>query len=599
MDNTLENSFVEKVVLKNNLAQPAQLEEAKGNVSITGKTLLETLKDLTVIGDEQAAQITKMFEKYRQTQLGAAGSGGSGSSIESASPPAAPQVQRIGAAGATGGAAPQIQRIGPSAGGAAPAAGVQRIGPAGGAPSVQKIGPAGSPAPSIQKIGPAAGGATAPKTNPVSSGQFGQGQQLRIPSSTPKIDPPKTGPSVSGAAPSVQKIGPSAHAPSSAPSAAPQIQRIGSPSTQMQEAPPTPKDVSQYNHVHHYLEYARNIGASDLHLNTNSPPIIRKHGKLIHLPRAPFTAQDAEKLLMSILTRPQREELEEKRALDFCYTVKGEGRYRTCILKQRNGWDGSFRVVKSEVPSFEELGLPADLKRLTEYHQGLVLVTGPNGCGKSTTMATLLNLINHTREEHIISIEDPVEYIFEPAKCQVNQREVGQNTKSFANALRAALREDPDIIMIGELRDEETVSLAITAAETGHLVFGTLHTTSAGRTIDRVLDVFPPEEQGQIRSMISESIKGIICQQLIPRKDGEGRALAMEILFNTPAVANLIRERKLHQLPSAMQTGRKLGMVLLDDALMNMVKSGTIDGADAFFAAENKATFAQWAPKAV
>jgi twitching motility protein PilT len=584
MDNTLENSFVEKVVLKNNLAQPAQIEEAKGNSSITGKTLLETLKDLTVLGDEQAAQITKMFEKYRQTQLGAAGTGGSGSNIESAPPPAAPQIQRIGPAG---GAAPQIQRIGPATGGA-PAAGVQRIGPSGGAPAVQKIGPA---APSVQKIGPAAGGA--PKINPVSSGQFGQGQQLRIPSSTPKVEPQKPVPSASSSAPTIQKIGPSAT------TAAPQIQRISAASAHMQEAPPTPKDVSQYSHVHHYLEYARKIGASDLHLNTNSPPIIRKYGKLIPLGRPPLTAQDAEKLLMSILTKPQREELEEKRALDFCYTVKDEGRYRTCILKQRNGWDGSFRVVKSEVPTFEELGLPADLKRLTQYHQGLVLVTGPNGCGKSTTMATLLNLINHTREEHIISIEDPVEYIFEPAKCQVNQREVGQNTKSFANALRAALREDPDIIMIGELRDEETVSLAITAAETGHLVFGTLHTTSAGRTIDRVLDVFPPEEQGQIRSMISESIKGIICQQLIPRKDGEGRALAMEILFNTPAVANLIRERKLHQLPSAMQTGRKLGMVLLDDALMTMVKDGTIDGADAFFSAENKATFAQWAPKAL
>ncbi len=356
-------------------------------------------------------------------------------------------------------------------------------------------------------------------------------------------------------------------------------------------------DVASFSDMRQFLGLAREMGASDIHINTGSPPLVRKDGKLQPLNRAPFTAEDAEKLLFGVLNEEQRTTILTKRSCDFCYTVPGQGRYRSCILKQRNGWDGAFRIIKSKIPRFEELGLPASLKRLMEFHQGLVLITGPNGCGKSTTMAALINLVNETRDEHIITIEDPIEYLFDPSKCQVNQREVGSCTESLASALRAALREDPDVIMIGELRDRETVSLAISAAETGHLVFGTLHTTSAARTIDRVLDVFPPDEQAQIRSMISESIKGIVCQQLVPRKDGKGRALAMEILFNNPACGNLIRERRMFQLPSIMQSGRKQGMVLMDDALMKLVQDGVIDGAEAYYAADNKSTFAQWAPK--
>ncbi|MCK6472574.1 MAG: type IV pilus twitching motility protein PilT [Planctomycetes bacterium] len=346
-----------------------------------------------------------------------------------------------------------------------------------------------------------------------------------------------------------------------------------------------------------FLLEARRLQASDLHLNTGCQPVIRRHGRLQPMNRGPLAAEETEKLLMSALSTTQRQEIRKSKALDFCYRDRDGNRYRTCILRQRLGWDGAFRVINTNVPTFEELGLPDELKRLTEFAQGLVLVTGPSGCGKSTTLAAMVDLINRNRDEHIITIEDPVEYLFNIQKSHINQREVGSHTKTFSAALRASLREDPDVIMIGELRDLETTSLAITAAETGHLVFGTLHTISAARTIDRVLDVFPPDEQGQIRAMISESIRGIVCQQLIPRKDGNGRALALEVLFNTPAVANTIRERKLHQLPSVMQTGRKLGMILMDNSLLNLVNQGVIDGTEAFYAADNREQFMQWAPK--
>jgi twitching motility protein PilT len=355
--------------------------------------------------------------------------------------------------------------------------------------------------------------------------------------------------------------------------------------------------IAAFSCLDDYLSYAREVGASDLHITVAAPPLIRKDGRLLPLPRDPLTPADTERLLFGILTEEQHQAIQQSKALDFCYRAPDHGRYRSCVLRQRTGWDGAFRVVQSQVPGFDELGLPEQLQRLTEFNQGLVLVTGPNGCGKSTTMAAMVERVNQTRNEHIITIEDPVEFNFVPALSQINQREVGAHTKSFAAALRAALREDPDVIVIGELRDRETVSLAITAAETGHLVFGTMHTTSAARTIDRVLDVFPPDEQPQVRSMISESIRGIVCQQLIPRKDGGGRALALEVMLNSPAIANLMRERKLFQIPSIIQTSRQQGMILLDNSLLELVNTGVIDGMEAYYAADNKAPFLKWAPK--
>lgn len=350
-------------------------------------------------------------------------------------------------------------------------------------------------------------------------------------------------------------------------------------------------DPEQFTTLEQYLNYARNEGASDLHINAGSAPLLRKHGQLTPLDQPPLTAQQAETLLFSALTGQQKEQLREQLALDTCCDVPGLGRYRSCFAHQSRGWDGSFRIVDQQVPSFESLQLPENIKTLTEYHQGLVLIAGPSGCGKTTTMAAMIQLINENREEHIITMEDPIEYVFTPEKSHISQRQVGAHTKSFSAALRAALREDPDVMMIGELRDRETATLAISAAETGHLVFASLHTTGAAQTISRILDFFPSDQQGQIRSMISESIRGIICQRLIPRKDGEGRALALEVLFNNVAIGNLIREDRMFQLPTMMQINRDKGMCQLEDSLQQLVQDDVIEGSEAWHEASNKSMF--------
>ena len=296
-------------------------------------------------------------------------------------------------------------------------------------------------------------------------------------------------------------------------------------------------------HVDDYLSVGQRAGASDIHLGVNAPPIWRLHGILMPIwPDAPrFTAPQTAALAESFLSELQKSHLAERGDADFAYANE-LGRFRTSVIRHRLGTDIVFRIINTQVRTMDELGLPQHLKLLTRYQNGLILVTGSVGSGKSTTLAALIEQVNVERREHIITLEDPIEYVFEPKGCHITQREVHTHTRSFAAALRGSLREDPDVIMVGEMRDLETISLAITASETGHLVMGTLHTGNASRTLDRLLDVFPVDQQEQIRIMVSESLRGVISQQLVPRPDGAGRVLALETLTNTPAVANVIRE---------------------------------------------------------
>ncbi len=345
----------------------------------------------------------------------------------------------------------------------------------------------------------------------------------------------------------------------------------------------------EYKHVDDYLAVGQQAGASDIHLGVNAPPLWRMQGVLqpIWPDAARLTSDETAALAEAFLPEIQKEHLRDRGDADFAYANEF-GRFRTSVVRQRLGTDLVFRIINTQVKTMDELGLPEHLKLLTRYHNGLILVTGSVGSGKSTTLAALVEQVNMERREHIITLEDPIEYVFEPKGCHITQREVHTHTVSFGAALRGALREDPDVIMIGEMRDLETISLAITASETGHLVLGTLHTGNASRTLDRLLDVFPVDQQEQIRIMVSESLRGIISQQLIPRVDGTGRALALETLTNTPAVANVIREAKTFMLPGIIQTGRKQGMQLMDDALIDLFDRGVISGEEAYARAEQK-----------
>ncbi len=344
------------------------------------------------------------------------------------------------------------------------------------------------------------------------------------------------------------------------------------------------------DHVDQYLQLGREYDCSDLHLATAYPPAWRRFGQLTTIwpDHQPLSAEDTERLVKSFLTEADWKRLEERGDIDFAY-ASPTGRYRASVVKQRLGLDMAFRIINDKIRSIEEIGLPLDhVLPLTRYQNGLVLVTGSVGSGKSTTLAALVDFINRDREDHILTLEDPIEYVFESKGCHVNQREVHKHTESFARALRGALREDPDVIMVGEMRDLETIQLALTAAETGHLVLGTLHTGNAPRTLDRVLDVFPTDQREQIRIMVSESLRGILSQQLVPRIDGNGRALALELLVNTPAVSNCIREGKTFMLPGVMQTGKNVGMITMDESLRQLYVKGQISKEETLFRSDDK-----------
>ncbi|MDR4508341.1 MAG: type IV pilus twitching motility protein PilT [Candidatus Brocadiaceae bacterium] len=324
------------------------------------------------------------------------------------------------------------------------------------------------------------------------------------------------------------------------------------------------------------LAFAKKEYASDIHVSSGEPPMIRIHGEMRKIDMPPLSKEDVHKMLYDTLNDQQRKTYEEHKELDFAIALPDIGRFRVNSFVQSRGESIVFRAIPTEIPTLEQLSMPQILADLTRKKKGLILVTGPTGSGKSTTMAAMLNLINQAEKGHILTVEDPIEFVHQSKNCLVNQRELGQHTHSFANALRSALREDPDVILVGEMRDLETISLALTAAETGHLVFGTLHTSSAPKTIDRVIDVFPAEQQAQVRAMMSESLQAVVTQQLLRKKEG-GRIAALEIMIGTAAVRNLIRENKISQLPSAIQTGKQYGMQTMDHALLSLYKSGVVD----------------------
>lgn len=339
------------------------------------------------------------------------------------------------------------------------------------------------------------------------------------------------------------------------------------------------------------LQQAIEQNASDLHIHSGAVLRLRVGGKFHDATAAELSSKECEELIMEIMSESQLKQLEEKFQVDFAYDVHGVGRFRANIYKQQRGYDAVFRTIKPSPPTLAELGLPKEFEKYTEFHQGLILFTGPAGCGKSSTMAAMADLINKRRHDHILTIEDPIEYVHTSDACNVTQRQVGAQTESFPTALRAALREDPDVIVIGELRDLETVSLAITAAETGHLVMATLHTSNAIRTINRLLGVFPPDQICQIRRMLSESLKVVISQRLVKRADDRGQVAALEVMINNNAVANLIRENRTFQIKSIMQTGKADGQRLLDASLTRLMNDKVITKKEAIKHAEEPANF--------
>ena len=365
----------------------------------------------------------------------------------------------------------------------------------------------------------------------------------------------------------------------------------------MEETPPPgpqTEPVHTLEHVDQYLQIGQESDASDIHLGVRAQPGWRRFGQLepIWLQADTLAAEDTERLAMGFLNDPQKELLRDRGDVDFAYATSF-GRFRASVVRHRLGIDIVFRIISTKLRSMDDLALPPILKTLTQYHNGLILVTGSVGSGKSTTLAAMVDHVNSVRHDHIITLEDPIEYIIKSRNCHVTQREVHTHTASFGAALRGALREDPDVIMVGEMRDLETIQLAITASETGHLVLGTLHTSNASRTLDRILDVFPVDQREQIRIMVSESLRGIVSQQLVPHVNGRGRVLAMEILTNTPAVGAVIRDAKTFMLPGIIQTGRKNGMKLMDDSLAELHDAGVITADETYARAEQKTLMRQ------
>ena len=450
--------------------------------------------------------------------------------------------------------------------------------------STEKPAPRATPPPPVRPQAPAAvppQPSVAPTSPPAAPGTpVAPGQPART--SVPPVRPP------------AQPGSPVALRPEGMPSTATQRTTLRQPSQ------PTMKAADDEGYaIDDLLALIVDKQGSDLHLTVGSPPMMRLQGKLWPTDLPELTATETKRLIYQFLDNDQRERFERDLELDISYELRDLARYRCNIFYNRLGVGGVFRVIPTDILSLEDLKMPKVLTDLSRRSKGLVLVTGPTGSGKSTTLAAMVDLVNNERQDHILTIEDPIEFVHRHKKCIVNQREVGPNTKSFANALRSALREDPDVILVGEMRDYDTISLAVTAAETGHLVFATLHTPSAAQSVDRIVDVFPAHQQDQIRTQLADALQGIIAQQLIPTIDSMSRAVAIEILINTPAVSNLIRENKTFQLTSIMQTSKQMGMQTMDQSLIDLVKSRKISPQEAYRRAYDKKSFEQYKPRDV
>ena len=334
--------------------------------------------------------------------------------------------------------------------------------------------------------------------------------------------------------------------------------------------------------MHDLLTLMIERGASDLHITTGTHPQIRLHGKLTPLTQFEVQMpQDTQRLAYSVLNEGQKQKFEEENELDLSFGIQGLARFRCNVYRQRGAVAAAIRVIPVKIRGFDELGLPAIVEQMADRPKGLILVTGPTGSGKSTTLAAMVDKVNSERAEHIVTIEDPIEFVHQHKKCMVNQREVFSDTHSFKNALKSILRQDPDVVLVGEMRDLETISAALTIAETGHLTLGTLHTNSCAQTINRIIDVFPTSQQAQVRAQLSLVLEGVLSQQLIPTADGRGRAMSLEIMVATPAIRNLIREEKIHQIYSAMQAGQKFGMQTMNQSLCDLVQKRRISREEA------------------
>jgi twitching motility protein PilT len=354
-----------------------------------------------------------------------------------------------------------------------------------------------------------------------------------------------------------------------------------------------PHQITANSSLNEILIFARSKNASDVHIGALKPIVFRQFGQLVNITAGSLNADQISSLITATVPQDILHVFEKTGDAEYVHTINGYGRFRMAIMKQRNGWDLTARLIPLDIPKFENTGMPASCAALTKWAQGMVLITGPAGCGKTTTLAVLIEMINQTRHDHILSIEKPIEIVYEPKQCQITQREIDIHSLSQSSALRAALREDPDILVVSELRDLDSIQLAVTAAETGHLVFGTMNTVDAAQTVSSVIDSFPAEEQSIVRNMISESLRGVICQQLIPKKDGTGMVPAYEVLIVTSSVANLIRTSKISQINNAITTSRAIGMVLMDNSLIDLANKGLISTKEACDRATNSATMSQ------